>query len=569
MQIQFSPQARQTLGYNNGVLNDLIIGYLVTSIRLFFKSHLALTLLLPIAFLTIFTGLDDSVMQVDEGGDTFVSTTILKHGLPMHSDGLNHTMPYADIFEGLFIYRTWVPYYLQAISLNFLGNNTFAARLPFALAGFFSIWCLYHLAIRITQDKSASVLAATFLATCVPALLYFRTSRYVAIPILLTPILLSFYIDIFEKKKWNPVPFTVTSIIFFHTMYVEFAGLITGMLIHLFIYRNEVDRNNLRKIKIPAAVTALLCLPWLFFLPALSKKIAEFYTSTSPYIDTSSLGYLKHFAGFLFQINNYIFPLILVPLIFLLPIKKFNRSISLLLICIFFILLTASLHSIPQLHYIAASIPIFFTLLGWINVHLFRSSIIQKILFAAILIFSNLIHVGPLVPVKQLLQSPQPDAQPSLYFKGVYQTFMREVKFKSIFFQYWGELANPYRGPLNGIVAFFEIHGKKGETCYIDNEVESLAFYTGFKMIHNSELTNKSIPDWIVLRGDQWALHSEEKTSPLKKKIRFILKNNQYEQFELNAPVKRVNNSYEIQIHLFKSPISADKVYIFQRSDKI
>jgi hypothetical protein len=568
VQIQFLPQARQTLGYNNGVLNDLIIGFLVTSIRLFFKSHLALTLLLPIAFLTIFTGLDDSVMQVDEGADTFVSTTILKHGLPMHSDGLNHTMPYADIFEGLFIYRTWVPYYLQAISLNFLGKNTFAARLPFALAGFFSIWCLYHLAIRITQDKSASVLAATFLATCVPALLYFRTSRYVAIPILLTPILLSFYIDIFEKKKWNPVPFTVTSIIFFHTMYVEFAGLITGMLIHLFIYRNEVDPNNLIKIKIPAAVTALLCLPWLFFLPALSKKIAEFYTSTSPYIDTSSLGYLKHFAGFLFQINNYIFPLILVPLIFLLPIKKFNRSISLLLICIFFILLTASLHSIPQLHYIAASIPIFFTLLGWINVHLFRSSIIQKILFAAILIFSNLVHVGPLVPVKQLLQSPKTEVQLSLYLKGVYQTFKREVKIKSIFFQYWGELTNPYRGPLNEIVAFFETQGKKGDTCYIDNEVESLAFYTGFKMIQNSELTNKSILDWIVLRGDQWALHSGEKASPLKKKLRFILRNNEYEQFELNAPVKRVNNSYEIQIHLFKSPVSADKVYIFRRIDK-
>jgi hypothetical protein len=177
--------------------------------------------------------------------------------------------------------------------------------------------------------------------------------------------------------------------------------------------------------------------------------------------------------------------------------------------------------------------------------------------------------VGPLVPVKQLLQSPQPDAQRSLYFKGVYQTFMREVKFKSIFFQYWGELANPYRGPLNKIVAFFETHGKKGETCYIDNEVESLAFYTGFKMIHNSELTNKSIPDWIVLRGDQWALHAEEKDSLLKKKLRFILRNNQYEQFELNVPVKRVNNSYEIQIHLFKSPISADKVYIFRRSDKI
>jgi 4-amino-4-deoxy-L-arabinose transferase-like glycosyltransferase len=540
----------------------------VTSIRLFFKSHLALTLLLPIAFLTIFTGLDDSVLQVDEGADTFISTTILKHGLPMHSDGLNFTMPYADIFDGVFIYRTWVPYYIQSISLHFLGSNTFAARLPFAIVGFFSIWCLYHLAIRLTQDKSSAVFAATFLATCVPALLYFRTSRYVAIPILLTPILLSFYINIFEKKKWNPIPFTATSIIFFHTMYVEFAGLIIGMLIHLFIYRKEIAPDNLKRIKIPAVVTTLLCLPWLLFLPALSKRITEFYTSTSPYIDTFSLGYLKHFFGFLFQINNYIFPLILVPFILLLPIKKLNRSISLLLICIFFILLTASLHSIPQLQYIAANIPIMFILLGWITVHLFKSSLFQQSIFATILIFSNLVHVAPLIPIKQLVEPPSSNSQSSLYLNKVYQTFMREVKLKSIFLKYLGELANPYRGPLNKIVVFFETHGKKGETCYIDNELESLAFYTGFKMIHNNELTNKSIPDWIVLRGDQWDLHSEQKASPLKEKLRFILRNNQYEHFELNAPVKRINNSYEIQIHLFKTPISTDKVNIFRRLDK-
>jgi hypothetical protein len=538
------------------------------SIRFFFKSHLALILLLPIAFLTIFTGLDDSVLQVDEGADTFVSTTILKHGLPMHSDGLNHTMDYADIFDGVVVYRTWLPYYLQSISLYFLGHNTFAARLPFTIAGFFSIWCLYNLTIRLTREKSVAIFAATFLATCVPALLYFRTSRYVAIPILLTPVLLYFYIDIFEKKKWNSIPFTSTSIIFFHTMYVEFAGLITGMLIHLFIYRKKVTPDNLKRIKIPAAVTALLCLPWLLFLPALSKRITEFYTSTSPYIDTSSLGYLKHFVGYLFQINNYIFPLILVPFIFLLPIKKFSQSISLLIICSFFILLTASLHSIPLLQYISASIPILFILLGWITVHLFKSSIFRQFMLANILIFSNFIHVAPLIPIKQLLESPSSNSQSSLYLDKVYLTFMREVKFKSIFLKYWGELANPYRGPLNKIVTFFETHGKKGEICYIDNEVESLAFYTGFKMIHNSELTNKSIPDWIVLRGDQWALYSEENASPLKEKLRFILRNNQYEQFEINAPVKRINNSYEIQIHLFKSPISTDKVYIFRRSNK-
>ena len=567
---QVLPLPKRTLEYNNSkrLLTYLTTWLLkVTSIQLFFKSHLAVILLLPISFLIIFTGIDDSVLQVDEGADTFISTTILKHGLPMHSDGLNHSMPYADVFDGIFIYRTWIPYYLQALSFHLIGNNTIAARLPFAVAGLFSIFCLYHFAFRLTRLKRAAVLAATFLATCVPAILYFRTSRYVALPILLTPILLLFYIDIFEKQKWNPIPFTVTSIIYFHTMYVEFAALIMGLLIHLFIFRKDVNPSNLKRIKIPAAITALLCLPWLLFIPALAKQISAFYTSTSPLIDKTSLGYLKHFFGFLFQINNYIFPLILVPFIFSSPFKTFGRSVSLLVIPAACIIFVSSLHSIPLFQYISACVPILFILLGWIIAYLFKGSIIQQGMFAAILIFSNIIHVGPLVPVRELVPSILTDPQPSIYIQGVRQTFMREVQFKSIFFQYWQELANPYQGPLDKIVSFFETHGKKGETCYIDNELESLTFYTGFKMIHNSELSKNNPPDWIVLRGDQWDLQSAN--NPIKEKIKFILENNQYEKILLNAPVNRVNNSYEVQIHLFKSPMTADKVKIFRRTGKI
>jgi len=538
----------------------------VTSIRFIFKSHLAITFILAFGFLLIFTGLDDSVLQVDEGGDTFISTTILKYGFPMHSDGLNATMLFADILDGVFIYRTWVPYYLQSISLYFLGNNTFAARLPFAIAGLFSVFCLYHLAVRLTEEKSIAIFSATLLATSVPALLYFRTSRYVAIPILLTPMLLIFYIKIFDKKKWNSIPFTITAIIFFHTMYVEFAGLIMGMLTHLFLYRKEVEPINLRKIKIPAAITAALCLPWLLFIPTLSKRIAAFYTSTSPLIDTSYLGYLKNFLGFLFQINNYLFPFILIPFLLLGPLKKFSRPVSLLVISVFFILLTASLHSIPLLQYIAACIPIFFLLLGWLVFYLFNGFIIKQYIFLGFLIFSNFIHIGPLFPIKQILPIPQTEVQTHLYLHGIHKTFKREIQFKSIFFQYWRELANPYQGPLDKIVKFFETHGKKEETCYIDNELESLTFYTGFKMIHNKELSMKSKPDWIVLRGDQWDINSTKLTSPLKAKLKFILENNEYEKIVLDAPVKRINNSYEIQIHLFQAQSSADKVSIFHRS---
>ena len=107
-------------------------------IQNFLKTHVALIFLIPFSFLLVFTGLDDTVLQVDEGIDTFISTTILKYGYPKHSDGTHYTMPEGDVFDGIFLYRTWVPYYLQSISLQLFGQNTFSARLPFAILGVFS-----------------------------------------------------------------------------------------------------------------------------------------------------------------------------------------------------------------------------------------------------------------------------------------------------------------------------------------------------------------------------------------------------------------------------------------------
>ena len=59
-----------------------------SSIRAFAASHPGLLFLFPYSFLLIFLGLGDGSLQVDEGVDTFVSTPILKYGVPMHSVGV-------------------------------------------------------------------------------------------------------------------------------------------------------------------------------------------------------------------------------------------------------------------------------------------------------------------------------------------------------------------------------------------------------------------------------------------------------------------------------------------------
>ncbi|KMP12236.1 hypothetical protein UZ36_01345 [Candidatus Nitromaritima sp. SCGC AAA799-C22] len=533
------------------------------------RSHPTLLFLIPYAFLMMFMGLGDSVLQVDEGADTFVSSTILKYGIPYHHDGTNSTMEHARVRDdGLFIYRTWVPYYLQAASLLAFGKTTFAARFPFALCGVISTVLLYFFTLKLTGRKSVAFLAALFLASSVPAILYFRTARYVGLTILLTILLLYFYITIFEQKKWNPWPLTFISIIYFHTMYVAFAGIIAGALIHFYLHRETVSAENRKLAAKAAGVTALFSLPWLWFIFPIFAKIPEFYQSSSDLIDTTGWRFLKHLAGFLFQLNNYIFPFILLPLLFLKPLRALQKEIQLCLYCIIGLIAVSLLHSIPLQQYIAGSIPLWNILLALVVIECFPRRPVVRSTLAAILILTNLVHVGPLLSVKAILENHPEGFQDNLYKKYAYKAFMREVNLESVYYNHLFEISNTYKGPLDEIVAFFKSHGKPGDSCYIDNEAEPLAYYTGMRVIHRDDITPQDVPDWIVLRGDYRHMDEEIPASPIASRLREILRKHPYSKIELDAPSIRVNNSYDIQIHLFRSPSSADKITVYRLTER-
>jgi hypothetical protein len=148
-----------------------------------------------------------------------------------------------------------------------------------------------------------------------------------------------------------------------------------------------------------------------------------------------------------------------------------------------------------------------------------------------------------------------------------YKSFDREVAPKSVFYNHMFEISNPYKGPLDKIISFFKTHGKPGDSCYIDNESESLAYYTGMKVIHRDDIKAQDIPDWIVLRGDYRDAVKGNSSSPIAQNLRKILNNHNYAKIELDAPAIRVNNTYDIQIHLFHSPSSTDKITVYRLVD--
>jgi len=78
--------------------------------------------------------------------------------------------------DGLFIYRTWIPYYLQASSLFIFGKTTFAARLPFAALGVTSAIALYFFTLKLIRKKTVAFLATLFLI--MESLAYYHYFNY-------------------------------------------------------------------------------------------------------------------------------------------------------------------------------------------------------------------------------------------------------------------------------------------------------------------------------------------------------------------------------------------------------
>ena len=71
----------------------------------FIFKHLPLFFLAVYSTLMIFPSLGSSVLQLDEGSDTFISTTLLKSHFPRHSDEINSSMLFANVHDGLFVYE--------------------------------------------------------------------------------------------------------------------------------------------------------------------------------------------------------------------------------------------------------------------------------------------------------------------------------------------------------------------------------------------------------------------------------------------------------------------------------
>ena len=240
-------------------------------------SHWPLAVLATIAGVLIFTNLGSDYLWEDEGDTAALASNILKFGVPKAWDGA----AFLDSDHGarlnrdlVMVTHPWVQYYLTAASFLIFGENTFAARFPFAVAGWMSILIVYFFLWRLLRNRLIAFSAAALLVFSVQFLLYVRQCRYCALNMLLVCWL---FWSFFKMKSARDCAFFVlAATLLFHTHPYGLAPVVALGGISL-IYRPFAQQR--RWIWFVAPAIALLTLPWL----ALS-----FLSSTGVALNTSA-----------------------------------------------------------------------------------------------------------------------------------------------------------------------------------------------------------------------------------------------------------------------------------------
>jgi hypothetical protein len=259
------------------------------------RIHSPLLVLAILAAALLFTNLGSGYLWADEGDTAVLARNILKSGLPRAWDGV--TFMDSDFGARLndrlvMVSSPWLQYYVAAASFLALGENTMAARLPFAIAGWLTIFVVYRLVWAATNDRRAAILAAILTICSVQFLLLGRQARYYSLAMLLTCLLIDRFLRMTSLRR--ALLFALIAVLLFHTHPIGIAPVFALGALTLIDRAFSVQR---RWFWITSPAVLALTLPWLALAhtgytenAALVPSIRDFFVRLAQYcIECSSV----------------------------------------------------------------------------------------------------------------------------------------------------------------------------------------------------------------------------------------------------------------------------------------
>jgi hypothetical protein len=459
----------------------------------FARPDWGLVLVLVAAAFLLFSNLGQRPFWQDEAETACLARNVLAHGLPYAFDGVNVvSQEEAREFDktGGYLWRwsPWIQIYLQAAGMALGGQDTAAARFPFALAALLAIFWTYRLVRRHFGDRSWALLAAILLTTCVPFLLIGRQARYYAPGTLFVLWALdAFFSD--WQRRWGPFwALFASMVLLFHANYLLFLSFAPTALVAAWLVFPE--RMAVKRLVLLTGLTILVAVVPGIFLYRIGRQSGMFDILLVPE------NLMLYFA----DLSMFCIPLpVSAALVwrwrsfFLRGRRPADAGEKFVLFCAVLIVFSLLfLGIVPQrfFRYLAHLLPLCAILLAWCVRRLWGFSRPASVMLFFLLAFTNWLAVYPMERLKIVNRPWQNDFRQLTSLNFPLKLFVTE-------------LVCGYPDVNTGIVNFFKTHAKPGQTVLVEYGDLPLMFYVpGLKVLGGLQgpVPPGTVPDWVLRR---------------------------------------------------------------------
>jgi 4-amino-4-deoxy-L-arabinose transferase-like glycosyltransferase len=417
-----------------------------------------------VASVLLLSNLGNHYLWNDEAQTALIGKAILRHGVPMGRDEINS---YSGAFgaelgaDGMMKWQPPLQFYVVAGSFQLFGTTTWAARLPFALAGIGCVLLVYYLGRELFGTR-AGMVASALLAPCVSFLLLARQCRYFSLVTLFALAAVHQYALLPRNRRNTPLLLILFLVLLFYSQTIYYGIVVATIVAHAVLCRREA----LRRTAVAVAGTVVLVVPWLMY-GSLAK-----YRAMYPGLFT--WGQLVTFGGIYLSrlvdlFNDWLLLLIAVAvgLVHKYGVRRARVAIpdGLVLLVIFggVTLVVVSLASAgPFFRYLTPLIP--------------AAALVAAVALEPLYAMSRVAGTAAVV-----LLGTGGDMRSYVY-----------------------ELTHDYDGPIEGIVKYLQKNASDRDTVVITYGDLSLKFYTGLRILGG--LTGEDLSDagsarFIILRN--------------------------------------------------------------------
>ncbi|MBN1364862.1 MAG: hypothetical protein JW976_08665 [Syntrophaceae bacterium] len=240
----------------------------MTLLDSWYKKVAAAGIMLFCAFLLSYN-LDDRMLWGDEAETALLAINITKYGAPKVTDGKNYITLFGKGVDtnkhDIWIWSPRIDSYIAAVSFSVLGKTTFAARFPFALLGFLSVFFLAFLTQKIYADNELTFIVVLLFATNVWFLLHARQCRYYSLTAFTQIWFMYGFYQLLRGQSVSGIINTVLPLLLqFYSTYIIVAPNLLVFGVSAFLFRKRVP-GILKNIITSCAVFVILSVPWLIY----------------------------------------------------------------------------------------------------------------------------------------------------------------------------------------------------------------------------------------------------------------------------------------------------------------